>query len=168
MIVTTDTRLASMLSAVTEVILPAVQDSGFAFEQTQLLAAHLQALRTQEEHAQEFERLELEYLRRLASDLAVPELPTGNAESIADTRAVAAALKTAIIEFLTAQGESGDDASIRKSDQIVLAAEHAQSLRERCFYSCFGYEDSDPPFGSVPAMMDQFRAEFPHAQKEKA
>ena len=70
MIVSVDTRLASMLSAMTGAILPVVGDNAFVTEQAQLVAGHLQVLRAQGEYSEEFEHLEHRYMRALAAELA--------------------------------------------------------------------------------------------------
>lgn len=70
MIVSVDTRLASMISALGGAVLPAVGDNAFVTEQAQLVVGHLQVLRAQGEYSEEYEVLEHRYLRRLATDVA--------------------------------------------------------------------------------------------------
>jgi hypothetical protein len=177
MIVSVDTRLASMLSAMTGAILPAVQGNGFVTEQAKLVAGHLQVLRAQGEFCEEYEFLEHRYLRRLAAALAEGAEGgsrttaaamrlrglAGKAEPtrIGEVREAHTELGTAVADFMAAEGEDGTDESVARSTTIVLEAEHAQALRDRSFNSPFGYEDGSVEIAPIQDMMRDFRTSFP-------
>ncbi|WP_216892816.1 hypothetical protein [Nocardia alni] len=177
MIVSVDIRIASMLSALSGTIVPALEKGGFAAEQAQLLAGHLQVLRTQSEFSDEYETLEHRYTRRLAQDVIEtaeggPQttkaviriralLDKGEPVGIAAVREAHTALCTAVADFVAAEGEDGTDESVARTTRIVLRAEHEQSLRNRSFFSSFGYEDSSADIQPIDRMMADFRSKFP-------
>ena len=177
MIVSVDTRLASMLSAMTGAILPAVGDNAFVTEQAQLVAGHLQVLRAQGEYSEEFEHLEHRYMRVLAAELAAGAeggprttdaasrlrglLDRGEPDRIGAIREAHQELCTAVTDFIAAEGADGTDASIARSTQVVIRAEYAQSLRDRAFCGPFGYEDGSVEIAPIDQMMNEFRASFP-------
>jgi hypothetical protein len=176
-IVSVDTRLASMLSAMTGAILPVVGDNAFVTEQAQLVAGHLQVLRAQGEHSEEFELLEHRYMRALAADLAEGAeggsrtaeaatrvrglLDRGEPDRVGAIREAHQELCTAVTDFIAAEGADGTDASIDRSTRLVLRAEHEQSLRDRAFCAPFGYEDGSVEIAPIDRMMSEFRARFP-------
>jgi hypothetical protein len=176
-IVTVDTRLASMVSALTGAILPAVGADAFVTEQAQLVAGHLQVLRAQDEYSEEYEVLEHRYLRRLAADLASGAeggprtteavtrlrglLDKGEPARLGELRAAQPALAQAVADFVSAEGEDGTDGSIVRSTRLILIAEHAQSLRDRAFNAPFGYEDGSVEITPIDRMMSEFRTSFP-------
>jgi hypothetical protein len=177
MIVSIDTRLASMLSAMNDAIVPALSDNAFAAEQAQLVTAHLQVLLLQSEYAEEYERLEYRYLRALASDIAreaeggvrttraaalLNRLTTQcESSSIRDVREAHSTLGHAIAAYIEEEGEDGSAESLQRTSRAVLRAEHAQAQRDRSFNSPFGYEDTPDAVDSIEDMMRTFRAEFP-------
>ena len=177
MIVSVDIRIASMLSALSGTIIPALENTGFVAEQAQLLAGHLQALRTQAEFSDEYETLEHRYIRQLAQGLieaaeggpqttkAVTRLRAllGKDEpvGIAAVREEHRALCAAVADYVAAEGEDGTDESVARTTRIVLRAEHEQSLRDRSFFSSFGYEDGSVDIQPIDQMMAEFRSKFP-------
>jgi hypothetical protein len=180
MIVSVDTRLASMISAMTGAVLPAVAGDAFAGEQAQLLAGHLQVLRAQAPFSDEFERLEHRHTRGLARDLTDAAeggprtvrsveglralLDRGMPAEIADVRAAQHELTAGLEEFVAAEGDDGTEASVARSTRLITRAEYQQSLRDRSFFGPFGYEDSPDSVAPIPDMMAQFRSEFPEEQ----
>jgi hypothetical protein len=180
MIISVDARLASMLSAMTDSVLPALADNAFAAEQAQLVAGHLHVLRLQSEYAEEYEQLELRYLRSLAaevSDRARGERLTTHAaallhrlacgqelSNIREVREAHRELGDAFAAFLEAEGEDGTPESVEWSTRTVLEAEYAQAQRDRSFNRAFGYEGSADVIASIEAMMATFRADFPTEQ----
>ncbi|MBK0870344.1 hypothetical protein INP57_26395 [Saccharopolyspora sp. HNM0986] len=177
MIVSVDIRLASMISALSNVIAPAVETNAFATEQAQLVAGHLQALQAQREHSAEYERLEHRYLRHLAADVVLGTeggprtseaagrlgelLDSPEPVGLSDLRAAHAALATAVADFVAAEGEDGTDESVARSTRSIVRAEHAQSLRDRSFFKPFGYEDGSVDVEPIDQMMDGFRNKYP-------
>ncbi|MGB3698747.1 MAG: hypothetical protein WBA05_15075 [Gordonia sp. (in: high G+C Gram-positive bacteria)] len=173
MIVSVDIRLASMMSAVTDALMPAVQENPFAFEQAQLLAGHIQALRTQLSHSDEYERLEHEHTRRLARRLvdaaSADPASTEAAEAlrgivgepvpdqIEALRAHHRRLAESIAEFVEAQGVVGTAQAVHESTLIILESERAQSFRDRAFFASFGY-DADAGLPAVSDVLADFRA----------
>lgn len=176
MIASVEIRLASMLSALTGAILPAVQSNPFAREQAELLAGHLQVLQTQGNHAEEFERLEHFHTRRLATEVVVDSVGGEKSaaaegavrqalnvpvpQGIAAIRVAQSSLAAVIADFVTAQGVDGSSESIARSNTVILAAEYVQSLRNRSYFSPFGYEAGTDDVKPIEQMMNEFRAEF--------
>lgn len=177
MIVSVDLRLASVISALSGVIGPAVETSAFATEQVQVVAGHVQALRKQADHSEEYERLEYRYLRHLATDVVGGAeggprtsgaagylrelLATPEAAGLSDLRAAHAALGTAVADFVAAEGEDGTAESVARSTRTIVRAEHEQSLRDRSFFEPFGYEDGSVDIEPIDQMMDGFRSKYP-------
>jgi hypothetical protein len=169
-----------MLSALTGAILPAVADDSHASEQAQLLMAHLNALRIQSDHIEEFERLEHLHARKLATDLTAAAeggpVSSGAAQhlrsllsapvprTISDTRVVQCALLEAIADFLSAQNVDGAEKSVNESTLAVLDSEYEQSLRDRTLFAPFGYDPNDPRFSSIERMMCDFRSMYPQEE----
>ncbi|MDV2477080.1 hypothetical protein F8M49_20280 [Rhodococcus zopfii] len=176
MIVSTDIRLASMLSALTGTILPEIAEHGFAREQAELLAGHLNALRVQGAFAEEFERLEFNYTRNLAREILrdstggeMTTAATARVQSaldekaptdITDIRAAQSILTSLIAELVSAQGIDGGAASVVWSTRTIVDAEHGQSLRDRSFFSPFGYESGSDEVKPIEEMMGDFRKQF--------
>lgn len=177
MIVSVDTRLASMVSALAGAVLPAVGDNAFVTEQAQLVVGHLQVLRAQGEYSEEYEVLEHRYLRRLATEVAERAeggprtteaanrlnglVDKGEPELLGQLREAQLALSRAVAEFVAAEGEDGTDGSVARTTRLVVAAEHAQSLRDRSFNAPFGYEDGSVEITPIDRMMSEFRTAFP-------
>ena len=152
-----DLRLASMIRAVEEVLLPALSGhSGLAQEQAHLLLGQLMILRMQVDGAVAFERIEASGLRDLARDLVAA------ADGGARTRAAASALATLleappaslpaeIRSFLTscsvaiealvdASGEDGSADFCALSADAILRHGRQSALRNRSWFAAMNFE----------------------------
>jgi hypothetical protein len=177
MIPSIDTRLASMASAVSGVIGPALGTTNpFASEQATLLVGHLQVMRVQQGAAEEFEHLDYNRTRAFARELA--DAAEGGAAvqaaatavrltldapvpfTITQVRAAQDVIAAAIGGLVTAAGEDGTDAYVATSSAIVTRQERAQSIRFRSYFAVMGYEDGSRPIPPMEQMMDEFRAEY--------
>jgi hypothetical protein len=69
--------------------------------------------------------------------------------------------------LIHAEGIDGTDASSKQSTQIILESEYEQALRDRSFFSPFGYEDGDPSVLSIDDMMTRFRQKFADSAQEE-
>jgi hypothetical protein len=177
MIPSIDTRLASMASAVSGVIAPALGTTNpFASEQAALLVGHLQVMRVQQGAAEEFEHLDYNRTRAFARELtdaaeggaAVQAAATAVRSAldapvpftISQVRAAQDALAAAIGDAITAAGTDGTDAYVAASQAIVIRQERAQSIRFRSYFAVMGYEDGSRSIPPMEQMMDEFRAEY--------
>ncbi|MFI7167398.1 hypothetical protein ACIBM3_33635 [Rhodococcus erythropolis] len=175
MIASVEIRINSMLSAITGTIVPALEGNSFATEQALLVAGHLQTLRDRLDYMDEYTRLELLHTISLARNLVDvseggPETTTatdavkstltkGLPETIADVRTTQQALSTLIANLIEAQGRDGTSDTVNKSTLIVTTAEARQSIRDRSFFSNFGYEDGNEEIPTIASMMKDFRSE---------
>lgn len=143
MIPNVDERLASVIRALTDVVLPALPpEAGLASEQVQLSLGHLQILRAQLDATPAFEAEEL------ADAIAIAEQLRGHADgalddalaaaadatSPADGRATRIALHQAIAELIVVKP---GDADITR---IVIAAERARVAKDRPWFAPFGFD----------------------------
>ncbi|HJQ47007.1 MAG TPA: phosphotransferase [Amycolatopsis sp.] len=74
----------------------------------------------------------------------------------------------AVVELLAAEGTDGTDVCVAGSPRAVLAAEHAQSLRDRSFHAAFGYEDGSVEIAPLDRMMSEFRTALPAKEETPA
>lgn len=177
MIPSTDTRLFSMIGAMTGVVIPALDASnGFAKEQAALVVGHLQVLRSQQPVADEFEQLDYNRSRSLARDLlgqaeggtevtaaaerlrAVLEGPTPF--TMDQLRRAQDELASTIAELITAGGVDGTAAFVGASTRTVLDQERRHAVRLRSFFSMMGYEDGSSSISTLDEMMNEFRAAY--------
>lgn len=177
MIPSVDTRLASISSAVTGAILPALGDTNpFATEQAQLAAGHLMVLRAQEPFAEEFERLDYNRLRACARELAdagdggestdravaaVREHLEGPIPySLAEIRTAHDRLAAAVCVLLATIGRDGSEAALERTDAIAIRCERDNAARYRSWFGLMGYEDGSFPTQELPDLMSEFRAAY--------
>lgn len=157
MIPSIDDRLASVVRALTEVILPHLPpEASLAQEQAQLCIGQLQILRGQIDLAPAFEREELADTiatgRALADALAgyapaAPALAAAlEAASAADTMNAAAvrdyrrAVSQAIEALVTTVSASGNATDQAKLTDLVLEHEHARTQKDRAWFAPFGFD----------------------------
>lgn len=177
MIPSIDTRLASMASAVSGVIAPALGTTNpFASEQAALLVGHLQVMRVQQGAAEEFEHLDYNRTRAFARELAEaaeggPQVGAAVREtrteldapvpfSITEVRAAQDRLAAAIGATIAAAGVDGTEAFVASSQAIVLRQEREQSIRFRSYFAVMGYEDGSRAIPSMEQMMNEFRSRY--------
>lgn len=175
MIASVEIRINSMVSAITGTIVPALEGNSFATEQALLVAGHLQCLRDRLDYMDEYTRLELLHTISLARKLVDeseggPETAAATAAlkstlseaptvTIADVRESQQSLSTLIATLIEAQGRDGTSDTVRTSTEIVITAETKQSIRDRSFFSNFGYEDGNDEIPTIDSMMEDFRTE---------
>jgi len=151
---TVDERLASIIRALTEVILPHLPaDASLAQEQAHLAVGHLQILRAQFDATPDFERGELEDAKALAEAL-VAAIDGGNA-----TQAAVAALQAeighcdgtdvrsqhracnraieAVVKAVSADGAPDASTALRA---IILDHERARVAKDRRWFLPFGFD----------------------------
>lgn len=173
MIPSIDTRLSSMISAMTQVVGPAVAGNPFAAEQAALVTAHLQVMRAEEPRAQEFERLDYNRLRSYAARLAaVAEGGTAVDDAsrrirdtlsrdvpftILEVRAAHDDLAGAVGALIEAAGSDGTAQFVDESQTIVLAEERANAVRHRSYFKLMGYETGVVEIPDPDAMLTDFR-----------
>ena len=174
MIPSVDTRLASISSAITGAILPALGDTNpFATEQAQLAAGHLMVLRAQEPYAEEFERLDYNALRAFAHKMAqaadggerteaasaaIGEHLAGPVPfSLTEIRAAHDALATAVCVLIAEVGRDGSEGALDRTQAIAIGHERESAARYRSWFGLMGYEDGRFPIQEVDALMLDFR-----------
>lgn len=151
---TVDERLASIIRALTEVILPHLPpEASLAQEQAHLAVGHLQILRAQFDATPDFERSELEDTKALANAL-VDAIHGGSV-----TQAAVAALQTeihqcdgsdvrsqyracnraieALVKAVSADGAPDARAALRR---IILDHERARVAKDRRWFLPFGFD----------------------------
>ncbi|MDP3675350.1 MAG: hypothetical protein Q8R44_09675 [Novosphingobium sp.] len=152
MIPNVDDRLASVIRALTEVVLPHLPpEASLAQEQVQLSVGHLQILRAQLDALPGYEQEELADARALGQALAsCSGGPETQAAQTALTAAVAAqgeqhrallkAINEAIEALVRAVGADGDAASRGQLSATILKHEHARSQKDRQWFAPFGFD----------------------------
>lgn len=156
-------RIRSMLRAMTEVVIPAIDpDNALAQEQARLVLGHLHALSLQHPHAVRLDLLERRALELLATRLR--QIAAGGPVTLAAVQRLARAqaapaahgLAAAIEALMVASGVDGGAEFRVAAEPLVLDYAKAAALRGRSWFMTMGF-DSDP--NAVPAietMLDQF------------
>jgi hypothetical protein len=150
-----DERLASIVRALSEVILPHLPpEASLAQEQVQLCIGHLQILRGQIDAAPAFEREELDDAVALANQLA-SGITGGSATGTAlaslvstvrdsatatDVRSACSAVHEAIERVVQAVSIDGDTATKARLSEMILQHEETRSLKDRKWCAPFGFD----------------------------
>lgn len=154
MIPNTDERIASVIRALTEVILPQLPpEASLAQEQLQLSVGHLQILRAQLDQIPGYEREEL------ADAVAVGAALTGGvtggeatrhglaslaaaltAADGADVRGQRQAIHDAIDGLVRDASADGDAAGKAALSSIILARERGRAQKDREWFAPFGFD----------------------------
>lgn len=155
-------RLRTMIRAITEVIMPAVdpQDS-LAREQTQLLLGHLHALLQQHAHEARMDTLEQRELSDLAQTLTAAS--AGGPETMRVSATLRAlppdtptnVLAHAVEALLIASGEDGSEPFQRESAALVLDHARAAALRGRAWFKPMGFDPTPERLPAIDALLDQ-------------
>lgn len=155
-------RLRTMIRALTEVIVPAVdaQDS-LAREQAQLLLGHLHALLQQHRHEADIDRVERRTLDKLAHDLAEASAG-GEATARATTRLRAqppdtatADIAHAVEALLIASGEDGSESFQRTSAALVLKHARESAVRGRAWFKPMGFDPVPDTLPAIATLLEQ-------------
>lgn len=151
---TVDERFASIIRALTEVILPHLPaDASLAQEQAHLAVGHLQILRAQFDTTHDFEREELADNIALASALtaaieggtqtqtALAVLVTaGNADGAINARDRLRGLNRAVEALVKAVSTDGSTAAKAALRTIILDHERVRVLKDRRWFLPFGFD----------------------------
>ena len=148
-----DERLASVIRALTEVILPHLPpEASLAHEQAHLAVGHLQILRAQLDAVPGFEREELDDAIAIANALG---MVAGGAQTIAaraalqtsakaadgsDVRGQRQAIHVAVDVLVRAVAADGNPADKAATTQIILKHEHARAQKDRQWFAPFGFD----------------------------
>lgn len=159
MIPSVDERLASIVRALTEVILPHLPpEASLAQEQAHLAIGHIQILRGQIDAAPAYEREELDDAILIGGDLA--KAVSGGAKTTAAARALAASVESAkagyaspaalrearqavhdavevLVRAASADGDAAGKAALRR---IILDQEHTRAQKDRKWFAPFGFD----------------------------
>ncbi|WP_428630019.1 hypothetical protein [Sphingopyxis sp.] len=151
---TVDERLASIIRALTEVVLPHLPpEASLAQEQVQLSVGHLQILRAQFDATPAFEREELDDNKALAAALvdaiaggsdtqaAVTALKkrvaaTDGSDVRGQTRAINEGIE-ALVKAVSVDGGQGTKATL---SSLILAHERVRVLKDRRWFLPFGFD----------------------------
>lgn len=149
-----DERLASVVRALSEVILPHLPpEASLAQEQVHLCIGHLQILRAQFDAVPAFEREELADAVAVARDLAV--VATGGAQTEAalaalgaavaasdgaDVRGQRAAVLEAVDALVKAAAQDGTRDAKAAISAVVLRHEAPRTLKDRQWFAPFGFD----------------------------
>ncbi len=148
----TDERIASIVRALTEVVLPHLPpDASLAQEQVHLAIGHLQILRAQLDNIPAFEREELADAKALAAALAgvtggaktiaaQAALQTAAATDGADVRGAAGAIKEAISALVTAVAADGGGGAMASTSAAILRHEKSRAQKDRAWFRPFGFD----------------------------
>ncbi|MGE3771772.1 MAG: hypothetical protein AB7I32_02535 [Gammaproteobacteria bacterium] len=152
-------RLRTLIRAVGEVIVPAIDPSNsLAQEQARLLLGHLHAISLQLGHEAALIARDDDAVRRLARALLA------SAEGGVHTRAAQAALAdtvdttrgallAAIDAFVLASGVDGSDACRQASWRLVLDDARATAWHGRAWFRAMGYEDDPAAVPDIPTLL---------------
>lgn len=154
-----DERLASIIRALTEVVLPHLPpDASLAQEQVQLSVGHLQILRAQFDATPAFEREELDDNRALAAALVAAI--TGGAATNAATASLNESVISsdgsdvrgelreinqgieALVKAVSQDGAAGTKASL---SALILEHEKGRVLKDRRWFLPFGFDTMENP-----------------------
>ncbi|MBL6612713.1 MAG: hypothetical protein ISP45_01740 [Reyranella sp.] len=147
-----DERLASIVRALTDVIMPALPaDAGLAREQAYLAVAHLSILRSQLDQVPDFESGEHEDAMRLAAQL----MPLANgiagasaarqelreASALADGSRMSRTRLHGAIAAVVREVFASDDAGVRALlCRHVVDHEAVRSMKDRRWFAPFGFD----------------------------
>ena len=149
-----DDRLASVIRALTEVILPHLPpEASLAQEQVHLSVGHLQILRAQIDALPGFEREELDDAIGVGKALCAAVSGGGEtrealaalAASVAvaggsDVRGERKAISNAVADLIRAVSADGDAAGKAALFTIILEHEHPRAQKDRHWFAPFGFD----------------------------
>jgi hypothetical protein len=165
----TDLRLATMIRAMSDVVIPSLGEGhGLAAEQAQLVLAHLHVLRDQVDYAAEFERRELRAASALGHALvsgreggsgtaaartrlqAVLAMEAG--EHPAQMRERAEAIRAAVEELIRASQDDSDEVKARVRS-VVIVHERMAANDHRAWFAAMGWESGESRLPSIPQLL---------------
>jgi hypothetical protein len=145
---TVDERLASVVRALTEVILPHLPpEASLAQEQTQLAIGHIQIIRAQLDAAPAFEREELADAVALGEALAADHAGAAGdlraALGVADgtdVRSQRQSIHKAIDALVGTVAAAGDAGASARLSATILEHEQGRALKDRRWCAPFGFD----------------------------
>lgn len=158
-----DLRIRSMLRALTEVVIPALDArDALAQEQARLLVGHLHALSLQCAHEARFVALEDEAMRRLGQALLASS--AGGPVTLAAAAAVRDSLgapdgprvAAAIDRLILASAEDGLPSFREAVARLTLAHARAAALRGRSWFAAMGFGGDPARLPAIETMLDEF------------
>jgi hypothetical protein len=160
-------RLRSLMRAVSEVILPAIDPANsLAQEQTRLLLGHLHAISLQLGHEAALVEKDDEAARQLACALLASA--DGGTHTSAAQAVLAFAvngerhgLLEAIDAFVLASGVDGSETCRASSQRLVLDAGRAAAWRGRAWFRAMGFEPDPAALPDIPTLLATERAGTP-------
>jgi hypothetical protein len=168
-------RLKTMMRAVTEVILPAVDpNNSLAQEQTRLLLGHLHALLLQHAHAAELGALTRADAEALARQLLAQAAGGARTLAAADRLRTAlasdesSALNHAVEDLLIASGEDGDPMFVANSTRLVLNYSRAQALHGRAWFKAMGFDSTPGSLPDVPTLIAGWSASSANTERQRS
>lgn len=167
-----DDRLAGLIRAMSDIILPALQSSGgLAQEQGQLVLGTLLTIRQQLDDAPRYERAEVAAAESLGKQLfacaqggsetqgaaahlqQAIEMPDGVSASV--MRAKLEAIHGAIEQLIHASSRDGSEAFRERQSRLVLDYGKASANFARSWYRAMGFESAN---SAVPEINEMLRA----------
>jgi hypothetical protein len=147
-----DERLASVIRALTDVILPSLPpEAGLAAEQAHLSIGQLQIIRAQMDAAPGYETEELADARTLGTSLTTgisggPATTTSLAgigralKGGGNARDARRAIHASVAELIRAVSQDGDAGARQKVSATILADQKARVLKDRQWFAHFGFD----------------------------
>ena len=163
-------RLASIVSAMRDVVIPAIdQTNALAHEQAQLIVGHVNLLLQQLDHAKEYEEIEARAATFLGQALLAissggPETEAAktilakaiqNERSDLDRRRARVSVNDACSRLIDAGYVDGEESFTSRIMPVVLEHMTSTSIHERAFCKAAGF-DPDPE--SLPGLSDAIAA----------
>jgi hypothetical protein len=166
-----DVRIASMISAMVDVVIPQLgPDAGLAGEQAALVVAHLHVLRTQVDQAGRFERWELEGAQALGTALVSAadggQRVTAASEALsaavvtvvastdpADVRAATETINAAAEALIQAVAIDGSAAFAEQLPALVIEHERVASDANRSLFASMGWERPDVVLEPIESLL---------------
>lgn len=172
MIPSIDDRISSMITAMQQIVIPALSDanSSLAAEQAGLVLGHLVLLQGQVDHGTKFEQLQMQQDFACAS--AAVEAAEGGPETQQARNAIfglvcpepdecspdlvrskTRAVRRALSDLIYALREDGAPGSRAKVEAIAIDHIESASLQLRAWFSACGFEFNDISLPSIPDLM---------------
>ncbi len=154
-------RLRTMLRAMNEVILPAIDgDDSLAQEQARLMTGHLQALLAHHAGEGRLAARQRQRLDALAAELL--EIADGGPVTRAAGAALAAArgsddpaLSLAVERLVIAAGADGSESLRERSRTLVLAHAREQALTGRAWFRPMGFDAAPDALPDIPDLLEE-------------
>ena len=151
---TTDERIASIIRALTEVVLPHLPpEASLAQEQVHLSIRHLQILQSQFDEIPAFERGEQEDAKAIGAALiaavtggqdtqaAVASLAAAVAlDAKGDVRGQTKGINQAVDRLVRAASRDGSSDATSKLSEIILKYEKTRVMKDRIWFLAFGFD----------------------------